>query len=874
MRTRRRSPAGPSAGEPAFLAASGAASLAIRAAPGKPAAGVEEGKPPPPAARALDSMPPAGTLARGRGRLFAEEEGRAFVFEFGDLRYRLGIGSPNAPTPLLRIEAGARGGEWRPICDGAGMLLRDESGTVFSPLRAAERLEVVDLRAVARGKTLALRYSERFGEALLHRTLQVRLVGRSLVLQLAAEGRSEGAAGRRGDGSRSPRRPVAPAPPPPAVGYCGFSFGTLGGSSARETLVPYTIDPVYLLENGWFAAAYVDRLTSGANACPRGTAFYRADSLGALDPISETLYVTAAADPLETLPLLATSPSSDREELARRVVLDVWSEAPFGTDRETFARLRRYGLADILVHYQTWQHYGFGQRLPAQYPANPERGTNEEFRQLVQCARAQGWLVALREDYSALSPDTSFWDESAVARTADGAPRPARLGGFAIAADRMLSFARLESTKIERNYAPGAASIGSGAAYNPEDQLHQIDLDARHPASRTMAAALRHCQALFQYLKALHGGPLIGEGGEGPGRFDTYYAGVVDGFERPLDGRASGPVIVDYELTRVQPVMANHGVGYYGRFFNEIHGEQPIDPERVSWDLYRATEIAFAHAGFLSTAQVPAPPLGPWVPLGSMREAFTEYFLMRAVQERLMLTPVQRIEYHHADERLDLAGALRAGIDLAQPQLRIEYERGLTVFVNRHARLEWPIRWEGQSYVLPPSGWLVGDGRELLAYSALIAGNRADLVRSPAYTFLSVRSDVARRIEGITTDGAVALVRGAVDGQRDIFACDCKSVAESEELLKLSDRADFSLIHRSTRAVELCVLDSESGRSVNVTLPALGPEWEPGRLLLDEREGGEWRRAPNQIQPTRRGLQLARLRPDVVYRLTRPDGRD
>jgi hypothetical protein len=825
-------------------------------------------------------MPPAGTLARGRGRLYAESEDGGFVFEFGELRYRINLGPRDAPSPLLRIDASVHGGEWRPICDGAGMLLRDESGVVFTPTQAAERLRVVGVRAVPRGKTLTLRCEERCGEVPLHRTLQLRLVGRTLVIQLTAEGQGERATGTgarrrpRSDRTKSPRPPVPPSPPPPVAGYCGFSFGTLGDSAVRETIVPYTIDPVYLLENGWFAAAYVDRFASGANACPRGTAFYRADSLGLSGPISETLYVTAAAEPLETLPLLEAAPSSHREELARRVVLDVWSEAPFATDRETFEKLRRYGLADILVHYQTWQHDGFGQRLPAHYPANPDRGTNEEFRRLIQGAREQRWLVALREDYSSLSPESRYWDESAVARTADGAPRPARLGGCAIAADRMLSFARLESTKIERNYAPGAASVGCGAAYNPEDQLHQIDLDARNRSSRSMAAAIRYCRTLCQYLKALHGGPLIGEGGEGPGRFDTFYAGVVDGFERPLDGRASGVVIVDYELQRVQPVMASHGVGYYGRFFNEIHGQAPIEPHLVSWDLYRATEIAFAHAGFLSTAQVPAPPLGPWVPLGSMREAFTEYFLMRAVQERLMLTPVRRIQYHQASELLDLAGALRAGLDLSHAQLRIEYEGGLTVFVNRHARLEWPIRWESQSYILPPSGWLVGDGRDLLAYSALVAGNRADLVRSPSYTFLSVRSDVARRIEGITTDGAVALVRSPVPGKRDLFVCGCKSIAESEELLKLSDRADFSLIHRSARELELCVLDSENGGSVNVTLPALGPEWQQGRLLLNEREAGDWHRAPNQIQNTRRGLQLARLRPDVVYRLSLPDDPD
>jgi hypothetical protein len=454
-----------------------------------------------------------------------------------------------------------------------------------------------------------------------------------------------------------------------------------------------------------------------------------------------------------------------------------------------------------------------------------------------------------------------------VARTADGASRPARLGGCAIATERMLPFARLESTKIERNYSPGAASVGCGAAYNPEDQLHQIDLGQHNPSSRTLAGAIRNSQTLIRYLGDLHQGPVIGEGGEGPGRFDTFYAGVVDGFERPLDGRANGPVIPDFELRRVQPLMANHGVGYYGRFFNEIHGQAPIDPARVSWDLYRTTEIAFGHAGFLSTAQVPPPPLGPWVPMGSMRETFAEYFLMRAVQERLMTTPVRRIGYHHAGDFLGLGEALRGGLDFSQSQLRIEYERGLTVFVNRHARQEWVVRWAGMTYILPPSGWLVSDERELLAYSALVAGNRADVVRSPQYAFLNVRSDVARRIEGITTDGAVALVASAVPGRQDLFACGCKTVAETEERLRLSERADFSLIHRTVSEVELCVLDSESGQSVTVTLASFGPGWDQGRLVLDECEAEEWRRAPNQIQHTRRGLQLTRLRPDVVYRL-------
>ena len=51
------------------------------------------------------------------------------------------------------------------------------------------------------------------------------------------------------------------------------------------------------------------------------------------------------------------------------------------------------------------------------------------------------------------------------------------------------------------------------------------------------------------------------------------------------------------------------------------------------------------------------------------------------------------------------------------------------------------------------------------------------------------------------------------------------------------------LIVFSEREVELCVLDSESGRSVTVTLPFFTPEWEQSRCVLAEWENGGWNRA-------------------------------
>ena len=69
---------------------------------------------------------------------------------------------------------------------------------------------------------------------------------------------------------------------------------------------------------------------------------------------------------------------------------------------------------------------------------------------------------------------------------------------------------------------------------------------------------------------------------------------------------------------------------------------------------------------------------------------------------------------------------------------------------------------------------------------------------------------------------------------------------------------------------ELLLLDSENGRSSNLTLHYFAPEWQQARLGLQEQFEGSWRRAANQVQHTKRGVQIARMLPGVLYRLYLP----
>ena len=81
------------------------------------------------------------------------------------------------------------------------------------------------------------------------------------------------------------------------------------------------------------------------------------------------------------------------------MTLDFYSEAPYADDEQLLRMLQLYGLDDVLLIYRNWQHFGYGRRAPLLYPANPERGTNEEFRSLMRTCSEDGWLVALREEY-------------------------------------------------------------------------------------------------------------------------------------------------------------------------------------------------------------------------------------------------------------------------------------------------------------------------------------------------------------------------------------------------------------------------------------------------------------------------------------------
>ncbi len=346
-------------------------------------------------------------------------------------------------------------------------------------------------------------------------------------------------------------------------------------------------------------------------------------------------------------------------------------------------RLWEYGLDRVTVLFHLWQRWGYDQGLPDHAPADPRGGTDAEMRAFVRGAIRRGMRVALHENYTDMYPDhppehpSPLWDPGKLALDPAGAwkkgwfNRATGEQAYVIAHGEAAGLAAAEEAQIAALYGPDAAYLDVATAWNPGWYL---DHDAAKGRPPTLRAAVTALEELFATMRESFGGPLYGEGGEGDGRFDGYFAGLVDGVERQVEGKMNHLVAPQYELLAVHPLMANHGMGYVGRFYDPGGA---LVPPREEWSLerYRAAEVACGHVGFLADDGD--------VPRGRLiREMSREYWLMQALGERLAGLERPTVLYEADGELLDLGAMVDRGLDLCEARLLVGWEDGLAVAVH------------------------------------------------------------------------------------------------------------------------------------------------------------------------------------------------
>lgn len=719
---------------------------------------------------------------------FYDSASSEYVFTYVDdsdfIRYGVPINDWSVQSGLMKVRVNVNGSYDMYPVNWGGSRYRDLSGQVWEPVWFADVAEMILTSHSLENGTVRLQYQEEYEGIINNKTIDYRIKGKTLIFHIYSSNTN-------GNGN-----------------YAGFLFDRSEGTpNPRVVEIPYCIDPIVTFGDEFFYSTYLDRSKSNSTCIEEtivlpelpdpltscaiySSSTYGPDSDGNITPLDETGYITVSNEAIDVIARPNHEPSSYRDLLNDKVVLDLWG-APFGsasykTYEEILKELQQFGLTDLVVIYHHWTRYGYDTKLPSHYPANPDWGTEAELKSLINTAKSYGHLFALHENYWFMTPDSPYYDESDIAKNADLSLRTGGGGHsdkFTIASDKMIKYAALEGNRIKGNYQTNAAFLDVNPAWNPESILHQIDSDALNPYSKSLSQAIQNTKNLFQHQQNLYQGPLFGEGGEGYARYDSFYAGYVDGVARQIEGRYQSKVIPDFELLAVKPLMINHGMGYPPRYFTES-GEVAIDADQVDWDLYRATEIAYGHAGYLTGIGISSEEQDPYVhrhPLGSLENALVEYYMLQQLQSQYLSSIVTLILYEDNGRMVGLSQAIINDVDFVNAKIYLEYDNGLKLFVNRDQLDNWTVALEGRSYRLPPKGWVaVNHAIGFLEYSANIDVNRVDYVTSPLYTFARSRTGSEQLIDDLTTDGTVALKRDELTNLREIHMVNTSIVDHTE----------------------------------------------------------------------------------------------
>ena len=129
--------------------------------------------------------------------------------------------------------------------------------------------------------------------------------------------------------------------------------------------------------------------------------------------------------------------------------------------------------------------------------------------------------------------------------------------------------------------------------------------------------------------------------------------------------------------------------------------------------------------------------------------------MIRQVQEFYSGQTAEKVLYDVGGRLVTATEMLRGG----HPNrgfVYAKYPNGLETWVNRSTNESWTVSAEGDEYVLPPNGHLALMPDQLLQYSALVDGHRADYSRGPHYTYMS-GNGVATAFPELTAAGTYVL---------------------------------------------------------------------------------------------------------------------
>lgn len=455
-------------------------------------------------------------------------------------------------------------------------------------------------------------------------------------------------------------------------------------------------------------------LAAGSDARENGVLLYYPDSSGRRSGLKERLTCTVSEHIEDVLPSISIQPADQ----AARAASCVWVEAGdevISTPEELFELPSWWpekGLDNLvlLLSERVWMDEGIDvDNDLSTVIGSPER-LSTELNKLGQ----RGAMCSVPAMVREISPLSSRWNRSVLQREPDlswrGRPDAYRLKS-SLAQRWMPDIV----AKWKALYGVEAVSVtGPGRA----PPWWDTDYDERTPVSAQWAPVVGAYATMLKALSEELDGVVSCAG---PGAW--LYAGSADAvqIEGPQLPKQGDPWQPLFALYCVAPRSAMVGLGAYQDF---TRGVQSAPSDSV--DAYLATELAHGCAGL--------------VPLhGMLSEALQARmaFMSLWVQQQRGLQVPKEVSYWDGAGERSCSDALASQV-WKRSQLCIRYPNGLTLWMNGHATEHWTVMDAGQSYELPPNGYVV-KGPDLFEFSGLVDGRRLDYVETPECLYVDGR---------------------------------------------------------------------------------------------------------------------------------------
>lgn len=411
---------------------------------------------------------------------------------------------------------------------------------------------------------------------------------------------------------------------------------------------------------------------------------------GIRNPLLEKLFINVSPDVQEVFPTIP-NPASPMRSLQADRLWTINGGAHLPTLQKYVTDLRSKGVEKVSIRYHEDIWRKDGESYTFKLTPNPEIGV-EKLKSFIRFVKANDWRVGLYSNYTDLSPVNALWNPDWIKQGPNGEWEVSWARCYSPKPQIAWEQEAILAPQIHKLFNTNHSYCDVHTAISP---MSRVDYDYRTPEAGMMKGIIKRYGMLLLNEKRVYNGPVYSEGNN-----HWWYAGLTDG-NYANDNLLNLPVFPDFSLMKIHPLemdAANTDKGY----------------------TYLAYALAYGNIGILAEGN----------------EGVSRYAFLQPLQSEYVMIPIRKIEYFSNGKSYSSSEAIINNL-LKAPQLYLEYESGLKVYVN-FGQEDWVVNADNRSFTLPTHGFVayLPDG-SLQSSSTIIDGKRCDEVYSKDLYYLN-----------------------------------------------------------------------------------------------------------------------------------------